>query len=130
MTVRVNAVGVVATDFRTTLAFYERLGCTFPDPTEPHAEADLGGVRLMVDSAASMAQLGETEIGPRHGIALAAEAGSPEEVDALYAELEAAGHGSRKPFDAPWGQRYASVTDPDGTSVDLYAGLPGRKPEA
>ena len=28
------------------------------------------------------------------------------------------------PFDAPWGQRYATVEDPDGTSVDLFAPLP------
>jgi uncharacterized glyoxalase superfamily protein PhnB len=43
-------------------------------------------------------------------------------VDALYAELTAAGHhGELAPFDAPWGQRYASVNDPDGNGVDLYA---------
>jgi uncharacterized glyoxalase superfamily protein PhnB len=130
MAVRINAIGLVAEDFRATLAFYERLGCTFRDATEPHAEADLGGVRLMVDTAASVAEFGEGEIGPRHGVALAAQLESPAEVDALYAELDAAGRGALKPFDAPWGMRYATVTDPDGTSVDLYAWLPGQQPPA
>ncbi len=130
MAVSINAIGLVAADFPATLAFYQRLGCTFADATEPHAEADLGGVRLMVDSAESVAQFGDGETGPRHGIALAAQLESPAEVDALYAELESAGHGAHKPFDAPWGMRYATVRDPDGTSVDLYAWLPGRQPPA
>jgi uncharacterized glyoxalase superfamily protein PhnB len=39
-------------------------------------------------------------------------------------KLTAAGHsGSLPPFDAPWGQRYATVVDPNGTSVDLFAAL-------
>jgi uncharacterized glyoxalase superfamily protein PhnB len=127
MAVRINAVGVVATDFRATLAFYERLGCSFDGTAGPHAAADLGGVKLMVDDAAS---LGETELGPRHGFALAAQVATPADVDALYAELAADGHGLHKPFDAPWGQRYATVTDPDGTRVDVYAWQPGQEPPA
>jgi uncharacterized glyoxalase superfamily protein PhnB len=134
MTVTINALGVVAEDFETTLAFYERLGCTFRIyPGGTHADADLGGFTLMVDSAESMAQLGFAEAphtGPRPGFALAAQVESPAAVDSLYAELDAAGRGLHKPFDAPWGHRYATVTDPDGTKVDLYAWLPGREPEA
>jgi uncharacterized glyoxalase superfamily protein PhnB len=46
-------------------------------------------------------------------------------VDRTHAELVGAGHRSHKdPWDAPWGQRYAVVLDPDGTSVDLFAPLP------
>ena len=47
-------------------------------------------------------------------------------VDQLYAQLDAEGYGRRPPWDAVWGQRYASVLDPDGTQVDLYAWLPGQ----
>ncbi|MDT5316585.1 MAG: hypothetical protein QOE74_5605, partial [Mycobacterium sp.] len=44
--------------------------------------------------------------------------------DAVFERLTAAGHsGMLAPFDAPWGQRYATVEDPDGTSVDLFAAL-------
>ena len=45
-------------------------------------------------------------------------------MDALHAELVAAGHESElAPFDAFWGQRYAVVLDPDGNGVDLFAPL-------
>jgi uncharacterized glyoxalase superfamily protein PhnB len=49
---------------------------------------------------------------------------SPAAVDAAYAELVAAGvTGLQEPFDAPWGMRYATVADPSGNGVDLFAGL-------
>ena len=37
-----------------------------------------------------------------------------------------AGHTVVHPaWDAPWGQRYATVADPDGYRVDLFAPLAG-----
>jgi uncharacterized glyoxalase superfamily protein PhnB len=46
-------------------------------------------------------------------------------VDAKYAELIEAGYrGIAEPSDAFWGMRYATVADPDGNGVDLYATLP------
>ena len=43
---------------------------------------------------------------------------------ATYARLTGAGYDGRtEPWDAPWGQRYATVLDPDGNSVDLFAAL-------
>jgi uncharacterized glyoxalase superfamily protein PhnB len=46
------------------------------------------------------------------------------ELDRLHAELTAAGYRSDgDPFDAFWGQRYATVLDPDGNPVDLFASL-------
>ena len=59
-------------------------------------------------------------------IALAAQCDSPADVDRLHDELSGLGSGSHlAPFDAFWGQRYATVLDPDGVTVDLYAALPG-----
>ena len=44
---------------------------------------------------------------------------------AFYQRLVAAGYRSRlEPFDAWWGQRYASVYDPDGNGADIAAPLP------
>ena len=64
---------------------------------------------------------------PRTGLAFVCE--SAAEVDRLYAELTEAGYaGQREPWDAFWGQRYATVGDPDGNGVDLFAWLPGREP--
>jgi uncharacterized glyoxalase superfamily protein PhnB len=128
MSVRIDAVGVVVSDMKQSISFYERLGCSFPaDAADaPHAECDLGSVRLMLDSAAALQEMGlldgDSDGGDR--VALAARCDSPAEVDRLYAEFAGDGFGQRPPWDAPWGQRYAVVTDPDGTHVDLYAARP------
>jgi uncharacterized glyoxalase superfamily protein PhnB len=53
---------------------------------------------------------------------LAVEFDMPADVDEAFAKMVGAGHASiREPFDAFWGQRYATVADPDGNHVDLYA---------
>jgi len=42
------------------------------------------------------------------------------DVDALYARLVAAGHRpSSEPRDAPWGERYFHITDPDGHELSF-----------
>ena len=56
-------------------------------------------------------------------IALAFLCSSPDEVDAKYDELASLGHGHKEPWDAFWGQRYASLKDPDGNQVDLFASM-------
>ena len=123
----IDAIGLVVTDMARSIRFYRRLGCTFGDGAEtaPHAETELGGgVRLMLDTAQMLDELAfdPTDEKRGHGMmSLAARCGSPAEVDALYAELAAEGLGRFEPFDAPWGQRYAGVRDPDGSHVDLYA---------
>ena len=133
LTPRVDALGLVASDLARTVTFYRALGCDLPDPTaadtglEAHLECDLGGVRLMIDSEQVLLTFTtDTWSGPGAGrLSLAAGCGSPAEVDAAHAELSALGAGSHvQPFDAPWGQRYATVLDPDGVHVDLYAALP------
>lgn len=45
-------------------------------------------------------------------------------MDALNAELTTGGHhGQLNPWDAFWGQRYATDHDPDGNGVDFFAPL-------
>lgn len=57
-------------------------------------------------------------------VVLASGLSAPADVDAVFTRVTDAGHPALlKPFDAPWGQRYATVADPDGTSVDLCAPL-------
>ena len=56
-------------------------------------------------------------------MSLAVAFDTPMEVDEAFAALAAQGFGHAEPWDAFWGQRYATVTDPDGTRVDLYAPL-------
>jgi predicted enzyme related to lactoylglutathione lyase len=122
----IAAVAVTATDLSRAVAFYELLGFRFP-PLEPealHVEAE-AGIRLMVDAASLVEQL--TGEPPRPGGApgFALLYGSPAEVDEVAGRIAAAGHRVvLPPWDAPWGQRYCTVADPDGYHVDLFCPLP------
>ncbi|MFG1608767.1 VOC family protein [Actinoplanes sp. NPDC049265] len=121
-----NAIGLAAADMATTLAFYRALGLDIPaeQDTAPHAEAVLpGGIRLMFDSYASLEELDpDWTPGPEGAGGLAFLCDVPAEVDEVHAGLVKAGYASHKePWDAPWGQRYAQIKDPDGRVVDLFA---------
>lgn len=123
-----DALGIVASDMAATLSFYRLVGLAIPEgaESEGHVEAELaGGFRVMFDSVEVVESFSSYEppAGGR-GVTLAFRCASPAEVDATFAAVVDAGHpGRAEPFDAPWGQRYATVTDPDGNPVDLYAPL-------
>ncbi|QGK68840.1 glyoxalase [Allosaccharopolyspora coralli] len=129
MTPEFNAVGLIADDMHKTLAFYRLLGFDIPEEAEqqPHVEVTTAsGVRLMWDSADMVRSMDPSWTPPSagHRAALAFDCATPSEVDTTYTRLTEAGHkGHHPPWDAPWGQRYATVLDPDGTPVDLYAPL-------
>ncbi|MCX6464127.1 MAG: VOC family protein [Pseudonocardiales bacterium] len=132
ITAELDAIGIVVTDLRATLDFYRLVGLPVPDGAEdaPHVEVPLaGGMRLMFDPESTVRSFDPTFTPPPPGggrVGLAVRLSGPAAVDALYERITAAGHhGELAPFDAPWGQRYATVLDPDGTGVDLYAPLPG-----
>jgi predicted enzyme related to lactoylglutathione lyase len=123
---QIAAVAVSATDLSRAVAFYELLGFRFPplEPDTKHIEAD-GDVRLMIDDAAFLTELhGEApRAGNTAGFAVLFE--SPADVDAAAARVADAGHTVvTPPYDAPWGQRYATVADPDGYRIDLFCLLP------
>ncbi|MBF6185103.1 MULTISPECIES: VOC family protein [Nocardia] len=130
MSAQLDVVGIITSDMAASLAFYRRLGLEFPAGSEdqPHVEATLaGGMRLALDTEDTIRSFHPDWQPTRGGgrIGLAFRCADPAAVDALYAELTAAGYaGELKPWDAVWGQRYAVVNDPDGNGVDLYAPLP------
>lgn len=124
-----NALSIVVDDMDVSLAFYRACGLEFPaDAAAPHAETTAsGGFRILLDTAASVATFNPdwSPVSGGQRISLAFECGGPADVDARYEALTAAGHvGHLKPFDAVWGQRYATVTDPNGNTVDFYAAHP------
>ncbi|CAL9439942.1 VOC family protein [Streptomyces sp. enrichment culture] len=128
MTPRLDLIGIVTADMAASLAFYRRLGLDIPATAdgEPHVEfAGPQGVRLAWDTEETIRSFDADWTAPAHGtgrVALAFLCDSPAEVDKLYGELTDAGYpGRRAPWDAPWGQRYAVVHDPDGNTVDLFA---------
>jgi uncharacterized glyoxalase superfamily protein PhnB len=125
----IYAVAVSAHDLGRARVLYELLGFRFPDTAsdDPHLEAvDDSGVRLMIDDASFMTDLyGEP---PRPGTiaGFAMRASAPDQVDRTVAGIVAAGHTVvKQPYDAPWGQRYATVADPDGYRVDVFCPLAG-----
>jgi catechol 2,3-dioxygenase-like lactoylglutathione lyase family enzyme len=118
-----NAIGIVASDMERSLAFYRLLGLDFPEDGEGHIEATTAtGFRLMLDTEDVIGSFNPEWVRARgNQLGLAFECASPQEVDAIHAQVVAAGFEAKDPFDAPWGQRYAELHDPDGNPVDLYA---------
>jgi uncharacterized glyoxalase superfamily protein PhnB len=131
MTPTASAIGLIASDLPRTLAFYRALGLDISPgaDSEPHVEVTLtGGFRLMFDPESTITSFDPTWTRPPAGsprTSLAFECAEPAEVDAIYTAMTAAGFdGHLVPWDAFWGQRYATLRDPDGTGVDLFAALP------
>ncbi|CAN5538261.1 VOC family protein [soil metagenome] len=122
-----DAIGIVASDLKATFRFYRLLGVPFPEEGDGHVEATLpNGLRLMVDTEEVVQSFSEwtPPTGGGRRVALAFLCDSPAEVDAVHGRIVDAGFDSHvAPFDAPWGQRYATVLDPDGNPADLFAPL-------
>jgi catechol 2,3-dioxygenase-like lactoylglutathione lyase family enzyme len=126
-------IEIVVADMAAALAFYRDLGLDV-DPeadSAPHAEAVLpSGVRVAWDTV-TVIRASEPNWAPPqggHAMALAFDCGAPARVDAEYARMLGLGHhGHQAPFDAFWGQRYASLADPDGNPIDLFAALPAKE---
>ena len=121
-----SAIGLVVEDMDRSLAFYDRLGLKVPeDAAGPHVELALpGGLRLMLDSREEIQKFDPAWSAPQGSprVSLAFDCGTPSAVDEIYQQVIAAGATSHlEPWDAFWGQRYASVLDPDGNGVDLFA---------
>ncbi|MEO3758297.1 VOC family protein [Mycobacterium sp. B14F4] len=120
---------IFTADLHRSLAFYRLLGLQVPDPGEPpHVALSLpGGNTLSFDVEDTIAGMHPGWAPPPASdsrLALALGLGTPADVDALFEKVTSAGHtGALPPYDAPWGQRYATVADPDGNWVDLFAPL-------
>ena len=127
---RLDMIGMVVQDMARSVAFYRRLGLDIPAgaDTEGHVETTLpGGLRLAWDTVETIRSF-DPDWTPPSGsprVAMAFLCDSPDDVDKTYAELTAAGYeGHKEPWDAFWGQRYATLHDPDGNAVDLFAPNP------
>ena len=133
----VSQLNMVVRDMDATLAFYRRLGFVIEaEPGASHVELPLpNGLVVEFDDLESVAMWhsgwpGVTggpgdPGGPLNtggGIVLGVALPVRAAVDAIYAEVTAAGHAGRQPpYDAFWGSRYAVVEDPDGHQVGLMS---------
>ena len=136
MTARFDLIGLVVADMARSMAFYRRLGFDLPASAdgEPHVEVTLpGGPRIAWDTIETIRSFdpGWTPPTGGHRMNFAFACDDPADVDSIYADLVGAGYrGHLEPFDAFWGQRYATVLDPDDNGVDLFATLAGGTPAA
>jgi uncharacterized glyoxalase superfamily protein PhnB len=122
---QLDAIGIVASDYSRTRAFYGLLGIEFGEGDD-HVEATMpNGLRLMLDTEDVIRSFDPGwNRATGNQLALAFACNSPAEVDEVYARVVSAGfHGEKEPWDAFWGYRYAQLRDPDGVPVDLFAAL-------
>ncbi|MDO5495326.1 MAG: VOC family protein [bacterium] len=130
MSLHLGFIGIVTSDMAASLRFYRALGVQIPEGLdgEGHVDATLAdGTALAWDTLEVIRSFDPDYTVPvgGHRIALSFSMGTADDVDRVYAELTGAGHtGHVPPFDAFWGQRYATLKDPDGNSIDLFAELP------
>jgi uncharacterized glyoxalase superfamily protein PhnB len=125
-----DAFGLICEDMAESVRFYRMLGLDVPEGAESEQHVDIelgGGVRLMIDTIELVKSFSDWEpASGGHRMSLAFRCHDATDVDRVHAALTGVGYRSvADPFDAFWGQRYATVSDPDGNPVDLYAELPG-----
>jgi len=128
MAPKLDAIGIITADMSKARRFYAMLGLQFPENDDDHLEATApSGLRIMLDTVELMKQLDpewEPPVGRRMGLAFRCD--SPDDVNRTFAKIAQAGYKTKDtaPYDAFWGQRYASLIDPDGNVVDIFADLP------
>jgi catechol 2,3-dioxygenase-like lactoylglutathione lyase family enzyme len=138
MNLQLNYISFVVADMQRSLDFYRSLGLPIPagahlteaGELEDHVELMQGGLRIAWESETLIRSLNPAWTPPPAGqsrLSVAFGVESPADIDAVCGRMKAAGFPVlAEPYDAPWGQRYATVQDPGGTSVDLFAWLPAQ----
>lgn len=128
MAVVPHTIDIVVADMAATMKFYRTLGLDAPEDAGEKDQVEVvtpGGATLGFVTEAMMTSVNPswvTPVGQR--VTFACRCDSPEEVDATFARVTAAGYeGRQAPWNAFWGQRYAMLADPDGNRVDLFAEL-------
>jgi uncharacterized glyoxalase superfamily protein PhnB len=111
-------------DRAASLAFYRRIGLTVEEVGDDFARADLPNGQSFEFGTANLTRRYDPNWQEPTGAstnALNFTLTSRDAVDAMYAELTAAGYrGHLAPIDAFWGARYAIVDDPDGNVVGFH----------
>ncbi|WP_424213444.1 VOC family protein [Streptomyces sp. BI20] len=132
MATKLAIINIIAADVPKTLAFYRRLGLDIPASADSmdHVEIPVAPGLVMAFDTEGVYQAFDADWrGPaprtHERQSLMFRSDTPAEVDALHAALLETGGTPRRPLqDAPWGERYASVLDPDGLEITLVAPLP------
>ena len=118
-----GAIVLVSKDIQESIKFYKIFGLNFIKHGEEHYEhLEESGLRIMLNSERIMKRLNENWMPSKNtGIMLSFSLETIEDVDKTYQEILKFGQeGVTAPHDAFWGERFASVLDPDGNQVDFY----------
>ncbi len=115
----INAITLVTSDMARSCRFYDDLGFSMryggPDEAFTSLRAGTGFVNLQLVSGWRPPD----EVWGRVILWV-------DDVDAVHARALAAGHRpSTVPVDAPWGERYFHISDPDGHELSFARPLPG-----
>ena len=105
-----SAVTLGVTDMAASCAFYDALGfvAAYGGPSEPFTSYALGGTYLNL------------QLVPRTSTGWGRFIVHVDDVDAIHARALAAGlRPTMAPSDAPWGERYFHIDDPDGHEVSF-----------
>ena len=131
-TVVFNQINLVSSDIKKSVEFYRKLGVEIPEQAAGGAvvpyhvgcelpndfDFDLDTPRFAKIWNRGWAN--RADLAGRVVLGFAVE--TRDKVDALYAEMAAAGYGGlQPPFDAFWGARYAILEDPDGAAVGIMS---------
>jgi catechol 2,3-dioxygenase-like lactoylglutathione lyase family enzyme len=123
---RFTMVVLLVEDLARSVAFYRRLGVSFPDDAETRRDVvvDLGGGHNLVLTTTFGRNVPDLRLAPGDGRAmLEFFVDGDSAVDATHAELVAAGHHSRRsPFRTDFGAYMGLLDDPDGNVVLITAG--------
>jgi hypothetical protein len=123
-----NQINLVVGEMDPMIEFYRRLGANVapagPPPWDRHHRTlgTAGGIDFEFDSAEFATQWNRGWEPGRTGPVIGFRVANRARVDAVYADLTAAGHpGQQPPYDAFWGARYAIVGDPEGNAVGIMS---------
>lgn len=125
-TARFTMVVLLIDDLSRSVAFYRRLGVEFPPDVDVRKDVavDIGGGHTLVLTT-TFVQNDAKRVPPSGGARAFLEFFVDDEpsVDALFADLTAAGyHGRRSPFRTDFDAYMGMVDDPDGNTVLITAG--------
>jgi uncharacterized glyoxalase superfamily protein PhnB len=121
-----DCIGIAVEDANKSVEFYSHFGLKFKSFSDNHFEAiTASGTRIMLDTHVLLKEINPNWTkGTNPTTSLGFKMNSTAEVDALFKKIKEFGAIVVKdPFDAFWGQRYASVADPDGNQIDIFGNL-------
>lgn len=113
----ISAVTFAVEDMKIALAFYQKLGfqLMYGGPADQFATLHSGDayVNLVHHEGYEGKWWGRTIF-------------RVDNVDAQYAHVKSAGFEADPPRDAPWGERYFHISDPDGHELSFAEQSPGQ----